>query len=497
MAEGFFRTHKRLLIGIAVLAVAVTTLVWALVQNTNVVEQVKRQAAELLVYEYIPNQNIAPESTDAFRSKDSIYTDFRKKFRFHYQTIGVATFADSSKMILVSEPTPHFEMDSIASIFSKFTHSVETKNHPIGYDGHITDIVIVLSNATEENVSNLVKRLSEELYYSDYKPVTTKLPAEEKKVYFSKSNLDYQISLYEFYDWFIENGEEFVVLPDTEKVYTISSIFKQKKSGVYFSKLPGFVAWALPKNCDLKENISTIRQFTLDADLILGGLADSSMLVIIGREREAPLCELPPLNVESVLLLASVTEKELSQSLDVNDLMAGKMKNGRDWCPTYLSRELENTEFGHLMTITDILLKDWSERGTIQEANYHYPEPGYYPFDRPLFKKLGLNELVYNWNTADAMYAIDLEEATIYTLNRTGSLPVSYFNSPERSVSIGAKYENRAYGYFATLKNPDMARVVQYTGLYQMFQDKHNHLNILPLVASYMYMHCLLTLHFP
>jgi hypothetical protein len=231
------------------------------------------------------------------------------------------------------------------------------------------------------------------------------------------------------------------------------------------------VAWAIAKKSDLSEQIENIRQFTLDADLILGALSDSATLVIIGREREAALDELPPLNIESILLLASITEKELSQSLDINDLMAGKMRNGRDWCPTYLSRELENTEFGHLLTITDILLKDWSEKGTIQEASYRYPEPNYYPFDKPLFRKLGLNELVYNWNTANAMYAIDLKDITIYTLNRTGSLPVSYFNSQERSVSIGQKYENQAYHYFATIGNTDLARVVQYTALYQLFID--------------------------
>ena len=123
------------------------------------------------------------------------------------------------------------------------------------------------------------------------------------------------------------------------------------------------------------------------------------------------------------------------------------------------------------MTITDILLKDWSEHGTIQESHYRYPKPGYYPFDRPLFRKLGLNELVYNWNTAGAMYAIDREGYTIYTLGRTGSLPVSYFNSQERSQSIGYRYESQAYHYFATLGNTDLARVVQYTALYQLFID--------------------------
>ena len=230
---------------------------------------------------------------------------------------------------------------------------------------------------------------------------------------------------------------------------------------------------AVAKNEDIAAQVGDIRQFTLDADLILGALADSSTLVIIGRERQSPLQELPPLQVESILLLASTTEKELSQSLDINDLMAGKMANGRDWCPTYLSRELENTEFGDLMTITDVLLKDWSESGTIQEGHYRYPEPGYYPFDRPLFRKLGLNELVYNWNTAGAMYAIDRDGYTIYTLGRTGSLPVSYFNSQERSQSIGYRYESQAYHYFATLGNTDLARVVQYTALYQLFIDNN------------------------
>jgi len=84
---------------------------------------------------------------------------------------------------------------------------------------------------------------------------------------------------------------------------------------------------------------------------------------------------------------------------------------------------------------------------------------------------LGLNELVYNWNTANAMYAIDLPEATIYTLNRTGSLPVSYFNSQERAQSIGRNYERQAYNYFSNLGNTDLVRVVQYTALYQLFID--------------------------
>ena len=495
------------------MSVAVTAIIVVCLPRTRVGESVRRESARLFDYEYIPNQNIDIDRCQAAEMTDSIYKDFRKKYRFHYQTVGLASFADSSRLILLSDIPPHFETDSIAPIFAEFTHKTELRKHPIGYDGYTTDVVILLGNATQENCNRLIKRLNRELFFSDYKPTVMKLPAEEKRCYFAKENIDYQITLEEFNTWFMEEGEGFIRLDDTNTVLTISDIFAKKERGVFFSQQPGFVAWALAKNADIagygqgarvpydgqgartpldgqgarvpldgqgartpldgQGALAPIRQFTLDADLILGALADSSTLVIIGRERQSPLHELPPLQIESILLLAATTEKELSQSLDINDLMAGKMNNGRDWCPTYLSKELENTEFGDLMTITDVLLKDWSEHGTIQEGYYRYPEPGYYPFDKPLFKKLGLNELVYNWNTAGAMYAIDREGYTIYTLGRTGSLPVSYFNSQERSESIGYRYENQAYHYFATLGNTDLARVVQYTALYQLFIDNN------------------------
>ena len=486
------KSHKTLLWLVDVLAIVGVGIF--VISRTSIGESVKRERAKLFDYEYIPNQAVTIEGTEAAGAADSIYKDFRKKFRFHYQTIGMASFADSSRMILLTDIPPHFETDSIAPIFAKFKHKTQIKKHPIGYDGYVTDVVILLANATQENCAGLIRRLSRELFFSDYKPAVMTLPAEHGRRYFVKNeagadgdvcvpSLDYQITLEEFNNWFIVEGEGFVHLDDTNTVLTVPDLFAQKARGVYFSQKPGFVAWAVAKGTDIAPQLGDIRQFTLDADLILGALADSSTLVIIGRERQSLLYELPPLQVESILLLASTTEKELSQSLDINDLMAGKMNNGRDWCPTYLSRELENTEFGDLMTITDVLLKDWSERGTIQESYYRYPEPGYYPFDRPLFRKLGLNELVYNWNTAGAMYAIDrqaagaqasrLQNYTIYTLGRTGSLPVSYFNSQERSQSIGYRYEAQAYHYFATLGCTALARVVQYTALYQLFIDNN------------------------
>ena len=464
-------------IAVAIIAAAVLLL------RTTIVEEMKRESAKLFEYEYIPNQRINIDSCAASLARDSIYRDFRRKYRFHYQTIAMASFDDSSRIILLSDLPPHFETDSVPLIFAEFTHKTELLRHRIGYDGYVTDMTITLGNATRENCDRLLRRLNKELFFSEYKPTVMPLPAKNKRLYFSGNKIDYQITLDEFNTWFIEENEGFVQLDGTGTVLTVADMFNTRSYGVFFSQEPGFVAWSLAKNEDIAAQIGNIRQFTLDADLILGALADSNTLVIIGRERQSPLHELPPLQVESILLLASTSEKELSQSLDINDLMAGKMVNGRDWCPTYLSRELENTEFGDLMTITDILLKDWSEHGTIQESHYRYPKPGHYPFDKPLFRKLGVRELVYNWNTAGAMYAIDcdsdgtqtsrLRKYTIYTLGRTGSLPVSYFNSQQRSQSVGYSYESQAYNYFATLGNTDLARVVQYTALYQLFIDNN------------------------
>ena len=466
---------RNIILAVAGALIALAVCMFTFGKHTKVVEGIKKQTATLMKKEYIPDQHVELENTMAYQKADSLYDTFRKHFRMHYQTIGTATFPDSSRIILIAEPAPFFEPDSLEKICAKFTHETVNKHFKIGYDGRITDMLIILGNATIENLNNLTAKLSEQLYLSDYKPNTLDLTADKKRGYFTRENLDYQISLAEFDDWFFQAAEEFIDEKDTAKTLTIQKMFEQKRKGVFFSKAPGLVAWSIRRNSDLINQVRDIRQFALDADLILGALRDSSTLVIIGREREAPLEVLPPLRVETVLLIASISAKELSQSLDINDCMAGKMGDGRDWCPTYLSRELENTELGHLLTITDVLLKDWSESGTIQEAAYHYPSPGYFPFDRPLFQKLGINQLVYNWNTANTMYAIDLPEHTIYTLNRTGALPVSYFNSQESHQSIGSRYEWQAGNYFANCGNTDIARVVQYTALYQLFMDNGIH----------------------
>ncbi len=456
--------------------------------RTDTVQQYK---AKVLSEEFIPNQNFDIKGCFSFSKKDSIYKNFRSACPFHYQMLGLAKMNDSSYLFVIAEPPPFVKPDSILSVFKKFNIQAEIKTHPIGYDGWVKDMVVCVGRATTENINHLTKDLNKLIYLSDYKPFVTRLPLAKKRVYYSAEKLNYRISLAEINQWFVEDKELFTDLPDTTKTFSVPDVFKSRKTGIFYSKQPGFVIWSIDKKKDIYAQKSNIRKFTLDADLILGAISDSSTLVIIGREREADLMELPPLNVETILLLASIKDGELSQSLDVNDLLAGKMTNNKDWCPTYLSPQLENTEFGHLLTITDVLLKDWSESGTLRYEDYDYPKPAHYPFDRPLFAKLGLNELVYNWNTANTMFAYDYDHLHLYALNRTGSLPVSYFNPLANYISVGYQYENTAYNYFSGLCNTDLIRVVQYTSLYQIFMDNgiknpHDTINYAPRNKPYL-----------
>ena len=431
----------------------------------------RQYVAKVLEKEFIPNQDFDIDSCLSMVNRDSIYAGFRERCPFHFQMLGLAKFADSSFLFVMSEPPPYVELDSVLSVFQQFNIYSEVKTHSMGYDGWVKDIVVCVGRATSENITNLTRKLNVLMYLSDYKSFAMNLPLDTSRIYFSTQDLNYRISLSEINQWFIEDKEPFFDLNDTTQTFAVPDIFQSQKTGVFYSQMPGFVIWALDKKEDISTQRTDVRKFTLDTDLILGAISDSSTLVIIGRERETDLMELPPLNVESVLLLASIEDGELSQSLDVNDLLAGKMSNNRDWCPTFLSPQLEHTEFGHLLTITDLLLKGWSENGTIYYDQYDYPRPSRYPFDRPLFGKLGLNELVYNWNTANTMFAYDYDGINLYALNRTGSLPVSYFNPLANYSSVGHSYENKAYNYFSELCNTDLIRVVQYTSLYQIFMD--------------------------
>lgn len=413
----------------------------------------------------------------ASRNSSSVYNDFRNKYPFHFQTVGLAEYPDNSCLFLISEPTPDVTEEGIRQMFSQYDYSLDVRKHKLGYDGYIKDVLIVVRSISHGQIVQIEKKLHKLLYSSDYKAerATLELPVKKGKAFFSKYNINYKISLAELNDWFIAKNELF--FNASGERFGVKSLLNSNRSGVFLSENPGFVAWVINKNDNLSQKKSDIRQFALDSDLLLGAFSNTKKLVIIGRERQAgSLQELQPLCIETVLMLATYRDPSLSQSLDMNDVLAGKVQGRNyDWCPTYLSDILENTEYGDLLTINDVLLKDWSESGKLQFFDVKYPEPKSYPFMKPLSDQLlnsqGQNCIVYNWNTTGAVYSMRMSDYSIYALANTGALPVSYYNDQHSNVSVGDSYEKKAYQYFAEINNTDLARAVQYSFLYSVFYD--------------------------
>lgn len=426
-----------------------------------------------------PNLLVANGACQASTNSTSVYTDFRAKYPFHFQTVGLAEYPDNSCLFLIAEPTPEVTEEGIRQVFSQYDYSLDIKKHKLGYDGYIKDVLIVVWSISHEQTVQLEKRLHKLLYASDYKAerATLELPVKKGKAFFSKDNINYKISLAELNDWFITKNELFFNTQGEK--YGVKFLLNSARSGVYLSDKPGFVAWVINKNDNLYQKKSDIRQFTLDSDLLLGAFSNSKKLIIIGRERQAgSLQEIQPLCIETILMLAAYQNPSLSQSLDMNDVLAGRVQNRNyDWCPTYLSDILENTEYGDLLTINDVLLKGWSESGKLRFFDVKYPSPKTYPFKKPLSDQVlspdGQKSIVYNWNTTDAVYSLRMSDYSIYALSNTGALPVSYFNDQHSNVSLGESYEKTAYKYFAEINNTDLARAVQYSFLYSVFYDNN------------------------
>lgn len=288
-----------------------------------------------------------------------------------------------------------------------------------------------------------------------------------------KEKLNYQITAAELENWLIEGNEGFYAVNDENEHFSIRQILNNNTKGVFYSSSPGFVIWCISQN-DICNSEKEARQFSIDSDLILGAISDNGNIIIVGRERELSVFNYPPLRTETIMMLANANDDELAQSYERNQMFAGKLDNGKDWAPIYLSDELKHTEYGSLLNITDQLLKSWSENGETDYEFFNYQIPTEWAFGKPLSKSLNTQGVTFNWNTKGAAYLISYDDYEVTALNRTGALPVSYFpegDIDEYSEKQAKKMEELAYDYFAKQDDPNLIRVVQYAALYQIFSN--------------------------
>ena len=404
----------------------------------------------------------------------SVWQSFRQKYPYHAQFISMSPqAADGSRILIVAEPPPHVTIESFKSLSPVLRDAVVMK-HPIGHDGWVKDIVVALPDMTPDQTKALVTQLNGYLFSTSYKASFLEFSPDKTKPLRAapmKTNLEVPVSDLRA---IALGSNEF--LPLYGGPYeSLGKVLSHKQTGVYFSRNPGLVVWVVSRKADLSDFRAEARQFCLDSDLLLGAVGTGDIIAIVGRERVIPQAILPPLRTETLLLLAAVNGDEISQSYERNNFAAGKFDEAKnlDWAPIYLSDALVDTEYGSLLNITDQLLKGWSLNGTVKYENFTYPQPSAWPFPKPLDKLVGVSSLTFNWNTKGAAYGTEGKEM-ILALNRTGALPVSYLaegegDSAEAQEALGDK-EVQAYDYFANLRDPNLARVVQYAAFYQIMR---------------------------
>lgn len=401
-------------------------------------------------------------ASQADMQKDAYWQDFRNSLPNPYRTIAYATFDDHSQLYIISEPPLGVTLEQIENAFGGFLYDIETRKWNYGVDGWVKDVLVTIEFAPDSCEQELIPELNRVLFGYEDQALFHKLPLERKRTLFLPDSLNMSINAASLYGWFIEDDmpmEDFDGIP-----YTFREICCQAQSGVYRSVEPGFIVWTLPKNGKIGMKDKHFRKFTLNSDMIIGGISSWNTLCIIGRQREQEFLDLPPLRSDEVAMLAWAPQR-LSQSLDIDGLVTGKMSDNYDWCPAYLSDELNNTEVGHLMTLTDIFMKDWLSGGTYAYDQYRYPKP-VVDFEGDLNSYLSVR---YNWNVKGLYSTFDYYPYTVFSIRNTGILNCSLFDSHE--INETSIVDKAANDYLASLNNVDLFRVAQYFALFEMFKE--------------------------
>lgn len=449
---------------------------------------------------------------------------FRSAHPYHVQALALGEpRTDGRRVLVIAEPPPHMTQPRLSELLPAAA-SLDFPQHPVGYDGWVRDAVAILPRLSDSALQELIDTLHGELFFTSYKGYVIRIGHEPSPERVDPASLNLDVTAAELEQWLLPNqppgvsatailvwmftgvmvviyagrlrrkqasagimilllaglGASVAVRPDTpsdpsarfSRIGAAESlsgrdILDRAVGGVFVSRDPGLVLCALSTHVPLADVREDLRRFAVDADLILGAVKQGDQVIIVGRERVAPVSVLPPLRVETLLQLAAVGEDELAQSYERRNIVSGRFDEKRDWAPIYLSATLLDTEYGSLLNITDQLLKSWSLRGLVKYHNFAYPAPASYPFDVPLPEHARTNQVTFNWNTKGAGYVVESGGTEILALNRTGALPVDYLAGEDSRLSDA---EETAYEYFTGTGDPNLVRVVQYAALYQIFR---------------------------
>jgi hypothetical protein len=427
--------------------------------------------AQLLSISARSNSLTESRHTDVAIPAEKAWSQFRTTFPYHIQTLAIDV---QSRTLVISEPPPHITLANLQEAVERYVPGLalpmSVRTTRVGVDGWVKDIVLQLPPMSESETRNLVDAIQQHVFHTTYKAYVMSLPVQRPAP--NSDKLDLHVSFADVHKWLFEDKEPLSsVLGGNDQSADV--LIAKKQTGVFFSKERGLVIWSISRTKPISAYLIEARQFALDSDIIVGAVNAGNQVLVVGRERALPVDVLPPLRTETIALLASVKDDELAQSYERRNIFSGKFNDREDWAPIYLSEALHDTEYGSLLNITDQLLKGWSMNGLVKYENFEYAQPQTWGkrwcFNQPLYDEAGAKSLTFNWNTKGVGYTTQIGANEVFALNRSGSLPTSYLEGVEQKPDY-AKYEETGYDCFAGFGDPNLARVVQYAALYQIFQ---------------------------
>jgi hypothetical protein len=394
------------------------------------------------------------------------WKQFRVAQPFQTQVIAASRpVGKSPRTLIISEPPPHVSLEAVESLLVPEGRGCTAQRWRVMAGGYVKDVVCTVAATAPDIWAAKLAKLQVLMYGTVAEGGVVALPVPARKMI--AHSLDQRYSGQDMMRWIGEAGPAFRSSP-----IGVGLTFEQMMDsapGVYYSAGHALVFWVLNRGQRIDSSSASIRHFAVSSDLVLGALAGKKTVAIMGRARQESLSHLPPMRSETVKLLAGSAGNALHQSYQRRDIVSGKGSDRIDRAPIYLSSQLVDTEFGTLLNIADQLLKGWSMAGQVKYVNFAYPAPRSYPFGKTpaAFVEERRGGFLFNFNTDGVAYRQTIGQFELIVPQRTGALSVIYGDVRDRP----AQMEATAYDYFATSGDTSLARVVQYSFLYQIFKQ--------------------------
>ncbi|MEM6484717.1 MAG: hypothetical protein AAF662_07025 [Pseudomonadota bacterium] len=424
---------------------------------------------------------------------NSLATEFREKWPWHIQTIVYAFDGSEGDVhLLVSEPPSilapsNSQMADLVALLDGKAGTTWNRTKR-GMNGWVDDVVISAklsecvarpSARCNEQLAETISSISSVVFGSAYKAHATPFSDVPDFDAFSAPK-DLQIDAGGFVKLLKTPGKLKFRTWNHESIGSFIEMLDGGFGGVAYSDPEGLVAFSFSVDTEIADLRDEFRRFALDSDLLLGGVSagdQSDRIVLIGRERQTGLFQVPPLRFEDLELAVNVRDIGQFQTFGTALFMGTSICDGKyegfDFFPAFLSEGLVDTRFGSTLNFTDVLIKSYTEGGEMHVLGMDLPPPVTYPFKRAdVFVESGGN-LTYNWSLDRGIQILEDPQARFVMADHTNALSISYFAEEGPDLS---HREVESQAYFLNLQSLPVFEARQITTLLSVTQNRRERL---------------------